>query len=276
MIDVPELDLYLKTFYYVFNFDSEIFRSIRFSEGLRHWGNYFQNNQGILRRFENVVEHPDHGFNFELGRARSMFGPREVTTYDPVLTHKAQFLKIYPRLLYQYGFINTPQNLNSYNYFFRYIPKMVVPIYHNISGNPEPVLSPSQLWTEGTCLSVNGQVSISYNVAVEVSLRTIIEEELHVQIPDLHGTNTVTETVERIQREMPDLKAEMEANLNRILTTEEKRFANAGEAIRIDMASELRLLEDFVTTFEREVIESTELNFAELERAARSRGPPSI
>lgn len=32
----------------------------------------------------------------------------------------------------------------------------------------------------------NGSTHISYNVAVEVDLHTIIEEELHAQIADLH------------------------------------------------------------------------------------------
>ena len=65
-------------------------------------------------------------------------------------------------------------------------------------------------------------------MAVDVGLRTIVEEELHAQIGELHETTTTAEVVQKIEENMPELKKEIEANLNRILSTEEKKFKDLG------------------------------------------------
>jgi len=58
---------------------------------------------------------------------------------------------------------------------------------------------------------------------------------------------------------MPELKIEIEQNLNRILSTEEKKFQDLGEVLSVECASELRILDEFVKKFEAEVIENTEI-----------------
>lgn len=260
MIDVPELDLYIKTFFYYLNSGSEIYRNIDFSEELKSRISFLKNNQGILVRFQNTVTKPEFGFTFGLGRANSMYGIREVVgLFDPYLTLPAKFLKIYPRLLYSHGFLTIPTNFENYKYFFRYYPKMIVQVYKQRQGTQEVYQETSTYWVLGTHSQVSNENHISYNVAVEVNLDTIIEEELHGQIEQLHSANPVADIVRNIQEKMPELKLEIEQNLNRILTTEEKKFQDLGDVLRIENASELRILDQFVTMFEAEVMESTQI-----------------
>jgi len=260
MIDVPELDLFLKTWFYIFNSDREIYRNLNLSDNLRSRINYFFNNPLMLNLFENTVQRPEFGFDFELGRVDSMYGVREVLGLrDPYLVLPAQFLKVYPRLLYAYGFLKRPRNFENYRYFFRYYPKMVVPIYEQRQNSREIFQQPSYHWILGTHWQRDREHHISYNVAVEVNLRTIIEEELHGQIEGLHDTTTVSNIVEDIENQMPELKKEIEQNLNRILSTEEKKFQDLGEVLSVENASEIRILEQFVIKFETEVIENTEI-----------------
>lgn len=263
MIDVPELDLYLKTVFYSWNSNSEIYRGV-LSEELKSWVSFFGINAGMIQRFKATVERPEFGFTFEVGRATSMYGLKEIKRmFDPYLLLPAPFLKIYPRLLYTHGFIKEPADFDSHEYLFRYYPKMTVRVYLKKEENTqELVLTPSQHWVIGTHSQNDSDKkhTISYNVAVNVDLRTIVEEELHAQIPNLHETVTVADVVKDIEEKKPDLKREIEANLNRILSTEEKKFTDLGDTLRVENASELRILEDFVTAFEKEVICKTSIN----------------
>lgn len=262
MIDVPELDLYLKTVYYAWNSNSPIYRGI-LSEELQSWVSYFGANQGIINRFNNTVRRPEFGFTFEIGRANSMYGLQEIRgMFDPNLLLPAPFLKIYPRLLYSYDFIEESPDFASHEYYFRYYPKMTVRVYVRPRPRVRMILRPSQHWVIGTHAHIqqNGRHIIAYNVAVDVGLRTIVEEELHAQVANLHGTTTTATVVQNIEESMPELKEEIEANLNRILSTEEKKFMDLGDVLRVECASELRILEDFATKFEEEVIESTDVN----------------
>lgn len=260
MIDVPELDLYLKTAFYVFNSNSEVYRDLDFSEDIKSWIKFLQTNQLMLHRFEHTAERPGFGFAFEPARATSMYGVREVVgLFDPHLVLPAQFLKIYPRLIYLNGFLQEPSHFEKFKYFFRYYPKMVVPIFRQREGTGEVYQEPSHYWVKGTHGVVGDEHHISYNVAVEVDLNTIIEEELHAQTEGVHGTTTVVDIVRDIEEKMPELKIEIEQNLNRILSTEEKIFQDLGEALSIEGASELRILDQFVKKFEAEVIENTEI-----------------
>lgn len=262
MIDVPELDLYLKTIYYAYNSNSPIYAGT-LSEELQSWVSYFGFNQGIIKRFNNTVKRPEFGFTFGIGRANSMYGLREIRRmFDPNLLLPAPFLKIYPRLLYSYGFIEESPDFASHEYYFRYYPKMTVRVYARPRPRARMILRPSQHWVIGTHAHIqqNGRHVISYNVAVDVGLRTIVEEELHAQVPNLHATTTTADVVQNIEEDMPRLKEEIEANLNRILSTEEKKFTDLGDALRVECASELRILEDFVTKFEEEIIKSTDIN----------------
>jgi hypothetical protein len=259
MIDVPELDIYLKAVYYAFNSNTEIYRGI-LSDKLKSQISFVYYNSGLFARFQNLVQQPEFGFSFTIGQANSMYGSREIRNMcDPYLLLPAPFLKIYPRLLYSYNFIKQTENLGKHEYYFRYYPKMIVRIYEETNGVTK--LRPSAHWIIGTHTETdNKRHLISYNVAVDVDLSTIIEEELHAQIENLHQTTNTNELTKKVQNEMPDLKQEIEANLNRILTTEEKRFLDLGDMLRVNCASELRLLKNFVNDFENEIIQSTELN----------------
>jgi len=260
MIDVPELDLYIKTIFYVFNSNSEIYRDLSLSEDVKSWIKFFINNQRMLHRFEQTAERPEFGFTFEPGRASSMFGVRQIVDlFDPYLVLPAQFLKIYPRLLYSNGFLEEPPNFENFKYFFRYYPKMSVPVFRRRQETNEIYQEPSQHWVIGTHGIVGDEHHISYNVAVEVGLGTIIEEELHGQTEEVHGTTRVEDVVKDIEDRMPELKIEIEQNLNRILSTEEKKFQDLGEVLSVECASELRILDEFVKKFEAEVIENTEI-----------------
>lgn len=260
MIDVPELDLYLKTVYYAWNSNSEIYRDI-LSEELKSWVSFFGVNQGMIQRFKATVERPKFGFSFGIGKSNSMYGKKEIRgLFDPVLLLPAPFLKIYPRLLYTYGFLKESPDFDSHEYFFRYYPKMTVRVYVKQDAEGKWILMPSQIWVIGTHSHGDTKDAISYNVAVDVDLRTIVEEELHGQIPNLHETVTVAEVVKNIEEKKLDLKKEIEANLNRILSTEERKFMDLGDTLRVEHASELRILEDFVTKFEEEVICKTTIN----------------
>lgn len=260
MIDVPELDLYLKTIFYAYNSNSEIYRDI-LSDELKSWVSFFGVNQGILQRFKETVEKPEFGFTFEIGRANSMYGAKEVKRlFDPNLLLPAPFLKIYPRLLYEYDFIKEPADFGCHEYFFRYYPKMTVRVYFKKDNNGNYVLQPSQHWIIGTHGIRDTKHVISYNVAVLVDLRTIVEEELHAQIANLHGTVTVADVVKSIEEKNPELKREIEANLNRILSTEERKFRDLGNTLKVEYASELRILQNFVNKFEEEIICKTGIN----------------
>jgi len=259
MIDVPELDLYLKAVYYAYNSNSEIYRDI-LSDELKSWVSFFGLNQGILKRFKETVQKPEFGFTFEIGTANAMYGAKEIRgLFDPNLLLPAPFLKIYPRLLYEYDFIKEPPDFDCHEYFFRYYPKMTVRVYLK-KPDGQLLLQPSQHWLIGTHGIRDKRHVIAYNVAVHVDLRTIVEEELHAQIPDLHGTLTVADVVKDIEEKNPDLKKEIEANLNRILSTEERKFRDLGETMKVEYASELRILENFVNKFEEEIICKTEIN----------------
>jgi hypothetical protein len=262
MIDVPELDLYLKTVYYAWNSNSEIYRDI-LSEELKSWVSFFGVNRGMIQRFKSTVERPEFGFTFGIGKSNSMYGNKEIRgLFDPMLLMPAPFLKIYPRLLYTYGFLKESPEFDSHEYFFRYYPKMTVRVFTKQDGQGKWILMPSQHWIIGAhgYDDKNKKHVICYNVAVAVDLRTIVEEELHAQILNLHEKTTVAEVVKNIEEKKPDLKKEIEANLNRILSTEEKKFMDLGATLRVEHASELRILEDFVTKFETEVIYKTAIN----------------
>jgi hypothetical protein len=101
---------------------------------------------------------------------------------------------------------------------------------------------------------------ISYNVAVNVNLNTIVEEELHGQIQNLHSTSNTQTVVRQIEMVNIGLKKEIEENLNRILSTEEKKFKELGSIIHTEFASELRTMQCFIDKFEYDVLQSTELN----------------
>lgn len=260
MIDVPELDLYLKTLFYMYNANSEAYSSIDLSEEIKSWIVYFRNNYSLFLEFEEIVERNKYGFQFEMGTVTTMFGIREIDVlYDPFFSHAAQFLKLYPRLLYSYGFIETPPCFDEHKYFFRYFPKMVTPRYDELrEGSSETIQTPSMYCMSGTRGGLGEEHTISYNVTIEVGLGTVVEEELHCQTEELHGTDIVEDVVRNIEDRMPELKVEIEDNLNRILSTEEKKFSDLGEALRLESASELQIFNYFVQKFEAEVIENTE------------------
>lgn len=260
MIDVPELDLFIKTVYYALNSNSEIYRDI-LSDELKSWVTFFGVNQGIINRFKKTVEKPEFGFKFQIGKSNSMYGNREIRgMFDPHLLLEAPFLKVYPRLLYSHNFIEETPDFNSHEYYFRYYPRMIVRIYQSRESG-ESYLEPSSHWVVGAHTPIAGTTRhlISYNLAVTVDLGTIVEEELHAQIEELHGTTTKVDIVQQIEDTMPELKEEIELNLNRILSTEEKKFKDLGNVLRVEYASELRILDNFVNKFESEVIQSIDI-----------------
>lgn len=148
---------------------------------------------------------------------------------------------------------------------------MVVGSYVTRPDNGEIELMPSHHWVKGTHAHRDGITNISYNVAVEVDLSTIIEEELHAQIEDLHHTDTVETIEHRIREENPDLAIEIEQNLNKILSTEEKKFYDMGDTLREECSSELRVLDKFIEKFECETIENSRTNYYLLAVAQQQR-----
>lgn len=259
MIDVSELDIFLKTVYYTFNSNAPIYSGI-FSKELQTEISFMASQQGTFNRFKNLVE--QSGFSFSVGRCNSMYGACEIKgLYDPVILLSAPFLKIYPRLLYSLNFIKNAVDFSQHQYYFRYYPKMLVRLYAKTADGKETILIPSTHWIMGTHhRTPDGKTSISYNVAVNVDLNTIVEEELHGQIPNLHDTSDRQEIVKKLETEMPELKAEIEANLNRILSTEERKFRELGNTLRIEFASELQTMESFIDKFENAVIQTTPIN----------------
>jgi hypothetical protein len=260
MISVPELDIYLKAFFYFMNADSGLYSTIVFSEGLRSWIRFINNNSGMLGSFRETVERPEFGFEFNVARTTSMFGEREFQDVaDPFLILPAQYLKMYLRLLYSKGFLRQPEEFASFRYYLRYLPKTIVNVYKWDPETSEYIAIPNHYWIRGGHAAGDEQ-SISYNVAVRVEVATIIEEELHA-----HGRPVVGETVEKIRGSEPGLIEEIEENLNLVLSAEGWRFRELGEALRRENSSELRNLEQFVDLFEREAIESTRIRLLEEE-----------
>lgn len=259
MIDVSELDIFLKTAYYSFNSNAPIYKGI-LSKEVQSYCSFMFSTQGTFLRFKELVEQSGLGFSFTVGRCNSMYGACEVKgMYDPFLLLAAPYLKIYPRLLYSNNFIKTNPDFEKHDYYFRYYPKLLVRLYSKNDQGTK--LIPSTYWLLGTHnVSETGRTIVSYNVAVNVNLHTIVEEELHGQIPNLHDTLNTQDTVKKIENENPKLKEEIEANLNRILSTEEKKFKDLGNLIRLEFSSELRYMQIFIDKFENEVIQSAEIN----------------
>ena len=214
----------------------------------------------MFARFGDLIEQSGMNFSFSIGRSNSMYGCREIKGMcDPLLLLPAPFLKIYPRMLYSYKLIKEPPDFSKHSYYFRYYPRMIVRLYGKSSAG-KVELVPATHWIVGTCSPKDDGNDIAYNVAVNVDLRTIVEEELHCQIKNLHETDNTNEVTKSIETQMPDLKDEIVANLNRILSTEEKKFKDLGNIIKIGFASELRILETFVIKFGTEVIQSANIN----------------
>lgn len=261
MIDVPELDIYLKTFFYFLNHRAEFYSTVSFSDELKSWLQFINNNQGILQGFEETVEKPDFGFDFFIGPTASMLGDREFQNIrDPLLIRPAQYLKIYARLIYANEFLTEPQSFDSYRYFLRYYPNMIVTVYKRIQGSENFNLIPGHYWVTGSHTTRDSNHLISYNVTAPVGISTIVEEELHGQETLVHGTTTKEEIVNQIRSSRPEIIEEIEENMNLILSAEEKRFKELGDVLRVENSSELRTLETFVELFEKEVIESTRVN----------------
>jgi hypothetical protein len=257
MIDVPELDIFIKSAYYAMNCNAPIYKGILTRE-VQTYCSFVASQQGTYMRFKELVE--QSGFAFTIARCNSMYGVCELKAlYDPYLILSAPFLKIYPRLLYSNGFIKEMPDFEKYEYFFRYYPKMLVRQY--VKDGDKTKLVPTTHWILGTHnKGADGRTIISYNVAVNVNLHTIVEEELHGQIQDLHNTTDTSKVVKQIETINPSLKKEIEENLNRILSTEEKKFKDLSSIIRVEMSSELRSFQSFIDKFENDVIQSTEIN----------------
>jgi hypothetical protein len=261
MIDVPELDTFIKSIFYSLNCNAPIYAGI-FSKEAQTAASFMLSQQGTFVRFKDVAEQSGLGFSFSIGRCNSMFGVSEMKgLYDPVLLLAAPFLKIYPRLIYSHNFIQKTVDFGQHNYYFRYYPKMLVRVYVKTEDGKETKLIPSTHWLMGSHnRTVDGKTIISYNVAVNVDINTIVEEELHGQIPNLHDTNSRQDIVKKIETDMPELRNEIESNLNRILSTEEKKFKELGNILRVEFASELRTMDAFIKKFENDVVQSAILN----------------
>ncbi len=263
MISVPELDVYLKAFFYFLNKGAGFYSPIGFSEELEAWIGFINNNPGMLGGFRETVERPEFGFEFNVARTTSMLGEREFEGIgDPFLILPVQYLKMYPRLLYSKGFLRQPEAFSSFRYYLRYLPKTIVNVYKWDPETSEYLAIPNHYWIRGGH-SAGDEQSISYNVAVRVEVATMIEEELHAQGVPVHGRPVVRETVEKIRCSEPGLIEEMEENLNLVLSAKGWRFRELGEELRRENSSELRNLEQFVDLFEREVIESTRIRLLE-------------
>ncbi len=257
MIDVPELDIYLNSFFYFYNWQADFYSLVDYSDEIRSWFAYLQRNQSIFRRFIELVQRPDFGFTLRAGKARTMYGEREFRgVKTPYLNYPAQYLRIYARLLYKYGFLPAPTSFDSHKYFLLYMPKKLVYVYKRINGSQELQPFVTQHRINGSHSMQNKQHNIVYNVAVPLDLGVIVEEELHALGREIHGTTRKADIVKRITEENPNLVTEIESNLNLILSSEEKRFKEIGERLRIEESSELDKLRKFVNLFEDEVIAS--------------------
>lgn len=258
MIDVPELDIYLKTFFYFLNNQAEFYSPVTFSDQLNSRLRFLTNNPGIFQKFEQTAERADFGFDFSVSPSSSMFGDREFRNIrDPILILPAQYLKIYARLIYANDFLTQPESFDEWRYFLRYYPKIIVNVYKRIQGTQDFRVFPCHHWNIGSHGIRGSEHLISYNVTVPVDIGTVVEEELHGQEARVHETTNRGDIVNRIRDSMPELIEEIEGNLNLILSAEERRFKELGGVLRTENSSELRTLETFVELFEEEVIEST-------------------
>jgi hypothetical protein len=249
---VPDLDTYLKAFFYSKNIGEDFYEGTKFSDRLIKLVNKI--NDETLLRFNDFVER--HGFFFAIALIDTLMGVREFKNIkEPLLIYPAQYLKIFPRLLYLSNFLSNPISM-EHLYFVRYYPHVLVKIYdENVdTGEIEPKLG--YHWVLGTHVTSDHENMISYNVAGEVGVGTIIEEELHAHRVHVHGKPIRGEILLRVIESSPDLVYEIERTLSLVMESEEKRFQVLGIELRKDRPNELRGLEKFVKSFEKEVYDA--------------------
>lgn len=252
MIFVDELDVYLRSFHYWINFDVYL-ESFSFSDEIRAWKSYLDDNNNIFKQIEISAE--TFGFKHDFGKARGMYGEREIETRRINFYLSFDGLKIYPRLLYSEGYLPKPEDFEAHRYFFTYLPKVLMPIFQK-QGTDSWKITLSQHWTIGSHRYIKDKKEhlIAYNVSVPVNLRTIIEEELHSLGENVHGTTKTEDVLTSLRSKDPNLEKEIELSLNHILSAEEKRFRDFGDLIQKEKAPEIRILRAFCNLFEKTII----------------------
>lgn len=253
MIDVQELDTFLKALYYWLNYD-EYHKCFAILGDLFSWKDFFDRNRGF---FPPPSYFQKFGFISKPVTSKSMYGTVELEMKRANLFFPVPGLSVYPRLLYYKGYLPETDDFDKHEYFFMYYPKLIRP--HFTTG-PKPIVSMG--WTRGTA-SYEKEVDkymIAYNVAVPVNIHTVIEEELHALRIRAHGLPVVDEIQKQIEEKDPSLKRDIEDSLNRILSTEENRFRQLGDLLQREYSSELHLMNDFISKFETSIIESVTLS----------------
>lgn len=253
MIDVPQLDLFLKALYYWLNYD-EYLKYFDVLEDLFSWKDFFDKNQGT---FPPPPYFSKFGFVMKPVTAKGMFGEVELITKRGDMFLPIPGLSVYPRLLYYKGYLPEPIDFEKHEYFFMYYPKLIRPRFtKNSEGTLKTMITMG--WTGGTMRYDKDadKYLIAYNVAVPVNIRVIIEEELHSLGGKVHGLPTVDEIVSQIESKDPTLIRDIEDSLNRVLSTEENRFKELGDLLQKEYSSELNLMKEFIVKFEVSIIES--------------------
>jgi hypothetical protein len=234
VINVPELDIFLKSAFYFHNSERDLYSSVHFSDRVTAMIRFVRKNPRIFSNFENTAKKPDLGF----------------------VVSPAQYLKIYPRLIYANGYLEQPESFDTFRYFLRYAPKMIVNIFQRVPNSSNYTPIPTHVGTVGSHTPAGTEHWIAYNVAMAVNIDTIVEEELHAQTTSVHGTTATSDVVARIRSSSPQLTAEIVGNLNLILSAEETKFKQLGDILRTEYPAELETLHNFVEMVEMEVIAS--------------------
>lgn len=256
MINVPELDIFLKSAFYFHNNERDLYSSVHFSDRVKAMIRFVRKNPGVFSNFENTAKKPDLGFVVSIVQSDSMYGDREVRTSEYLFLRPAQYLKIYPRLIYTNGYLEQPESFDTFRYFLRYAPKVIVNIFQRVPNSSNYTPIPTHVGTVGSHTPAGTEHWIAYNVALAVNIDTIVEEELHAQTTSVHGTTATSDVVARIRSSSPQLTAEIVGNLNLILSAEETKFKQLGDILRTEYPAELETLHSFVEMVEMEVIES--------------------
>ena len=154
---IPDLDTYLKAFFYSKNFSEDFYEDTKFSDEIIRLSH--QINEEVLLSFNDFVER--HGFFFAIALINTLMGVREFKNIkEPLLIYPAQYLKIFPRLLYLSKFIPTPKSM-EHLYFVRYYPHVLVNVYEEelATGEIEPRVG--YHWVLGTHVTSDHENMIS-------------------------------------------------------------------------------------------------------------------
>ena len=255
MVYIRELDILLRSFFYWRNY-KWYQQALQIYEDVTAWIDFLQDNRSIYRTIASSAK--EFQLIDKVGHARGMHGEREAVMHIRHLYFPCAGLKLYPRLLYSEGYLPQPAEFSQHRYYFTYYPQVLVPAYHRDDDDTWSIARLRPRTTTGThwYLKTSNEHRIAYNIAVPITLYTIIEEELHALGKLIHGTSTIKEILAQIKSKDPALNSEITSNLNRVLSTETQRYQQYSDHIASAHAPLLQMLTTFSTLFETRLITS--------------------